>query len=130
MAYGEISCERKELIPNSDTRQSALPLVLFKSDRGVFGINGAAKRLWSYTPIEELVLPEQRDSDVTAKILNSWLKAGLALCVGDTARARLALHADASEMNGISQSRNMEQDRLLEADLAAERRIYREAVAC
>lgn len=128
VAEGEISCERKELMPNSGPRR--IPLVMFTSNDGVFGINGAAKRLWGYTPIEELVRPKQRDTEATLKILNSWLKAGLALCDGDVARAQLALKTD---MNGTGTpllSRNIAQDEEFKAILTTERRIYKEAVAC
>ena len=111
VAEGEISCERKELIRNSGSRDTALPLVKFTSAGGVFGINGARKEsVGAILQSKNSCGQKNRDTDTTIKILNSWLKAGLALCDGDIARAQLALDVDTNETGVSPLSNNIRQD--------------------
>ena len=88
---GRIVCHRKVLIPDSSYRHASRPLVLFKSEAGIYGVNGAASGVGGYPSIETVMVDKRLWLAGASEVVAQWIDAGLALCEGDRAKARNAI---------------------------------------
>ena len=93
---GSIECEWK-FFPAGRKR----PLVLFRTSTGkVYGINGAASGVGGYQSIDTIIADKRTLTFGSASVLHGWIQVGLALCDGNTTKARMALsraNAEAEE---------------------------------
>ena len=126
---GTIYCRWKVLIPESNHPHAKRPLVLFKSKRGIYGVNGAASGVGGYPPIKQIMVEKRIWRFGAPTIISEWIQAGLALCDGDSDKAREAInraHAKAAEPlpKGF--------ETILRTDTvsANKRRIFIETVRC
>ena len=126
---GRIYCEWKVMIPGSNYRHAKRPLVLFESRQGVYGVNGAAVGAGGYPPLKNIMVDERVLRAAGTGVVSEWIQAGVALCDGDSVKAREAIRrarAKATELLPEGFEMTLSTDTVS----AHRRRIFLETVRC
>ena len=88
---GLISCQWKEFCPGCGKAWTNRPLVLFESQMGVYGVNGAASGVGGSPSIENIMVDKRFWQHGASSVVSEWIQSGLALCDGDGPKAREAI---------------------------------------
>ena len=104
------------------------PLVLFESEEGVHGVNGAASGFGGYPPLRNIMV-DQRLWPLVNPVVGEWIQAGLALCDDDDDEAKKRIGM-ANSLAAEPLPPGVERTLSTKPESVNRRRIFFEAVRC